>query len=70
MRMYMQDALSNTKTDEFLTKLDVAGLFKVTPRCVDQWMTAGILPYFKLGKTVRFSRESIQAHLNNKFKRN
>jgi hypothetical protein len=71
----MQNAITNTnglagQADDYLTKLQVAGLFQVTPRCIDQWMGAGILPYFKLGKSVRFSRSAISSHLNEKFKRN
>jgi predicted DNA-binding transcriptional regulator AlpA len=66
----MHESSANTKLDEYLTKRQVADSFQVTERCIDQWMKQGILPYFKLSKAVRFSRESIQKHIEEKFLRN
>jgi excisionase family DNA binding protein len=41
-------------TDDLLVKREVAAKLKKSVRTVDAWMRAGRLPYFKLGRTVRF----------------
>jgi excisionase family DNA binding protein len=54
-----------------VTKKEVAAYFKVTPRCVDQWMAAGLIPYIKIGrKCVRFIIADVKAHLYAKCGRN
>jgi excisionase family DNA binding protein len=41
-------------TDDLLIKREVAAKLRRSVRTVDAWMRAGRLPYFKLGRTVRF----------------
>lgn len=36
-------------------KAEIASSYSVTPRTVDNWMKAGKIPYFKIGKVVRFN---------------
>ncbi len=50
---------------EYLTKIEVAELLRLTPRAIDSWMARGLLPYYKIGKTVRFRLRDIQEHLQN-----
>lgn len=46
--------------DEILTPKDVADLFKVTPKTVKRWATAGMLPSFKTaGGHARFKRADV-----------
>ena len=40
--------------DELLTKQELAARLKKTPRCIEQWMRRGYLPYIKIAHTVRF----------------
>jgi hypothetical protein len=49
----MSTAVSHTG-DELLTKQELAARLKKTPRCIEQWMRRGYLPYIKIAHTVRF----------------
>lgn len=53
----------------YLTKPEVARMFRITPRTLDQWQAAGRLPFFKLGRTVRYKLSDIEAHLATHCKR-
>lgn len=44
-------------------KVDIASSYSVTPRTVDNWMKAGKIPYFKIGKVVRFDPAKVAAAL-------
>lgn len=53
------------QTLRYLNKSDVAELLGVTVRTVENMMTHGLLPYFKIGgKCVRFRLDDIQTHLD------
>jgi len=53
-----------TSPDTLMTKREVAAYFKVTSRTVDAWMTRHLIPYCKIGRTVRFRRKDIESHLD------
>lgn len=38
---------------------DVAQMLNVAPQTVYKWVRTGYIPHFKLGKSVRFSREAV-----------
>ena len=40
--------------NECLTKRQIAARMKVTTRTIDAWMQKGLIPYRKIGRTVRF----------------
>ena len=40
--------------DAVLTKRGLAPELKLSPRTLEVWMAKGWIPYFKLGKSVRF----------------
>ena len=52
--------------DNLLTKAQVAEFCGVTQRTIDAWMRTGLLTYYKIGRTVRFLREDVMAHLKSK----
>lgn len=54
--------------ERILTKLQVAELFQVAPRTVEVWMSRGYLPYWRLGRTVRFRLRDVQEHLDSHHK--
>ena len=54
---------------EFLTPKDMATLFGVAQETLRIWRRQGILPYFRINNTIRFSRSDVMECLN-KFKRN
>jgi excisionase family DNA binding protein len=41
-------------TDDLLIKREVAAKLRRSVRTIDAWMHEGKLPYFKVGRTVRF----------------
>jgi excisionase family DNA binding protein len=55
---------SDPANNRVLNKKQVAELLNVTVRSVDEWMKRGILPYLKIGRTVRFKSGDIVRHLD------
>ena len=50
----MDFAFQAGQQPRLLTKSEVAAYAQCTTRCIDNWMRRGYLPYFKIGRTVRF----------------
>jgi excisionase family DNA binding protein len=48
--------------DNYITKKEMAARMNVTPRTIDSWMQKGLIPYRKLGRTVRFAWGEVSAH--------
>jgi excisionase family DNA binding protein len=48
---------------EYLTKPQIAERLKVTTRTIDTWMQKGLIPYRKIGRTVRFVWEEVCQYL-------
>lgn len=53
---------------QLLTKTEVAAYAQCTTRCIDNWMKLGYLPYFKIGRTVRFKVSDVDAYLIENFR--
>ena len=49
---------------KYLRKHEAAELLGISPRTLDTWLRGGLVPYFKIGRTVRLSAEDIAQHLN------
>lgn len=47
----------------FIGKIEVAQRLNKTLRTVDNWMQRGILPYYKIGRSVVFKWSDVEAHL-------
>jgi len=47
----------------FINKPEVARRLNKTLRTVDNWMQRGLLPYFKIGRSVTFKWSDVEAHL-------
>ena len=54
----------NAQADELLEKSQVAARLRVSRRTIDTWMQQRRIPYFKIGKTVRFRWGDILRHLD------
>jgi excisionase family DNA binding protein len=48
---------------QHITKKEMAARMKVTPRTIDSWMARGLVPYRKIGRTVRFDWDEVREHL-------
>jgi len=49
--------------DALLTEKEVCAYLKVSKRNLFCWRMAGLLPYFKIGRAVRFRRAEVDAAL-------
>ena len=53
---------------QFISKHQVALMFGTTQRTIEHYMRRGILPFYRLGRTVRFHLGDIRNHLAENFK--
>lgn len=62
---FMSDNLNNSqpraKVEEYISKKEVAARLKQDERTVNNWMRLGLLPYYKIGRTVRFKWSEVEA---------
>ena len=49
--------------EPFISKPEVARRLNKTIRTVDNWMSRGILPYYKIGRSVEFKWSDVESHL-------
>ena len=49
--------------DGFIGKPEVARRLNKTIRTVDNWMKRGLLPYYKIGRSVAFKWSDVETHL-------
>ena len=50
--------------ETFIDKQEVSKRLRMRPRTVDAWMRRGLLPYYKLGRVVRFKWSEVEVHLS------
>lgn len=53
--------------DEMLTKKELAAKLKVSVRCIENWQSAGYLPFLKIASVVLFHWPDVLAHLKAHF---
>jgi excisionase family DNA binding protein len=68
--IYVFCGKDNMIAENLKKKPEIAEYFSVTQRTIEDWMKAGILPYWKIGRSVRFDLGQIQTALNTKNLRN
>jgi excisionase family DNA binding protein len=49
--------------EPYLTEKDVCAYLKVSKRNLFCWRMAGLIPYFKIGRAVRFRKADLDATL-------
>ncbi len=49
---------------EILTKRDVCKRYKIAERTLNGWMHRRLIPYRKIGRTVRFVRSEVEARID------
>jgi excisionase family DNA binding protein len=52
----------------YITKKELARRLKKTVRTVEHWQRKGALPYVKVGQSVLFNWDDVQAHLQSNFR--
>jgi excisionase family DNA binding protein len=58
-----QQAVASPVVEPFITRPEVARRLNKTVRTVDNWMKRGILPYYKIGRSVSFRWVEIETAL-------
>ena len=56
-----QPSITTAKVDEYISKKEVARRLGQDERTVNNWMRSGLLPYFKIGRTVRFKWSEVES---------
>ena len=58
-------AISNSDAgpEVFIKKREVARRLQKQVRTVDNWMKRGLLPYYKIGRSVSFKWSEVEEHL-------
>ena len=65
----MMQTTTTNSNNELLTKKEAASLLRISVRTLDLWMRRGVVPYLKIGRTVRLRRSALFHHLSAKFER-
>lgn len=50
--------------EPFLTKTEMGKRLGICQRTIDDWMKRGLLPYYKVGRSVRFKWSEVEHHLS------
>ena len=53
-----------------MSEREVAVYLKVSVRTIVNWKQRGIIPYFRIGRTIRYSREQIDQALMDRYQCN
>ena len=59
----IQEQAGGNGPEPFIKKEDIAKRLGKTVRCIDNWMARGLIPYFKIGRSVSFKWSDVEAHL-------
>jgi excisionase family DNA binding protein len=57
------DTVMERPVEGFIDKVEVAKRLQKKLRTVDNWMQRGLLPYYKIGRSVSFKWSEVEAHL-------
>jgi excisionase family DNA binding protein len=66
MRMIAEDQkrkIGQRMIDPLLNKREIAQRLRFSVRSVDGWMKRGLIPYLKIGRSVRFRWSEVERHL-------
>lgn len=59
---------NGVEPEEFINKAEVARRLRKKLRTIDNWMKRGILPYYKMGRSVSFKWSDVQTHLQSHYR--
>lgn len=58
------DDVTRLLAQKYLTKNEMAAVFRITPRTLDSWCSAGRIPFCRIGgRTIRFDLDAVVAHV-------
>ncbi|MFN7141043.1 MAG: excisionase family DNA-binding protein, partial [Limisphaerales bacterium] len=56
--------LPSPQLEPYITKVEVAQRLGKTVRCIDNWMKRGLIPFYKIGRSVCFKWSDVDSHLS------
>ena len=56
--------------EPYIDKAEVGRRTQMRPRTIDDWMKRGLLPYYKVGRSVRFKWSEVEQHLGARYRVN
>jgi excisionase family DNA binding protein len=59
----LTEILKHKQPEEYLTRQELAGIFKVTLPTISDWSKKGILKPYRLGNLVRFKKSEVEQAL-------
>jgi excisionase family DNA binding protein len=66
LRDVLAEAITSTpKRDQFITRTEACNLLKISPPTLKSWCRKGFLESARIGKSIRFSLNSIEEILEN-----
>lgn len=63
-----QPGAAGHEPEGYITKAEVARRLQKKLRTIDNWMKRGILPYYKMGRSVSFKWSDVQTHLQSHYR--
>jgi excisionase family DNA binding protein len=57
-------------SSSLMSEREAALYLKVSARTIVNWRQRGIIPFFRIGRTIRYSREQVDRALMNRYQRN
>lgn len=54
--------------ENFITKEEISKRLNKNPRTIRDWMRRGWLPYYKIGRSVRFDWQEVRTHLGRNYR--
>jgi excisionase family DNA binding protein len=58
-----QQSSATPSEDHLLTESDICDYLRIRPRQLYTWRMQGLIPYFKIGKALRFRKVDVDAAL-------
>jgi excisionase family DNA binding protein len=63
-------ARNDNSPGPLMSEREVAEYLKVSTRTIVNWKQRGIIPFFRIGRTIRYSREQIDQALTERYQCN
>jgi excisionase family DNA binding protein len=57
------------RPNPYLRKTQMAELLQVSVRTLDNWMARRLIPYIRIGRTIRFRRTDLENNIGNLFEK-
>jgi hypothetical protein len=61
-------AATETGSSKFVTKAQLAEMYQVSTRTIDDWMATGRIPFYKINSLVRFDPQEVANSFREKYR--